>query len=140
MATLVLDASFVASLILVERHSQYAAEVFNDLATEPRIATSLLDWEISNILRTYRRRGELDAGGSAAAFDAYRAFDIRPEAPPDRSTLDRIGQLADNHALSAYDAGYLELSLRFGGQLATLDRNLARAAIAAGVHVHSPFA
>ncbi len=41
--------------------------------------------------------------------------------------------LARRHGLSSYDASYLELALRTGVPLATLDTDLARAARKAGV-------
>ena len=41
--------------------------------------------------------------------------------------------LADKHGLSVYDATYLWLALDIGADLATLDRDLARAAAAEGV-------
>ena len=41
--------------------------------------------------------------------------------------------LADKHGLSVYDATYLWLALDIGAELATLDRDLARAAAAEGV-------
>ena len=43
--------------------------------------------------------------------------------------------LARRYKLSAYDAAYLELALRTGLQLATLDADLARAAATAGVPI-----
>ena len=42
-------------------------------------------------------------------------------------------QLARRHKLSAYDAAYLELALRTGLPLATLDEKLLKAARKAGV-------
>jgi predicted nucleic acid-binding protein len=44
-------------------------------------------------------------------------------------------RLADQHGLSVYDAAYLELAIDVDGELATLDRALARAAAAEGVDV-----
>lgn len=44
-------------------------------------------------------------------------------------------RLARTHGLSVYDARYLELALRDGRALATLDRGLARAAAAEGIVV-----
>lgn len=41
--------------------------------------------------------------------------------------------LADRHQLSVYDAAYLWLAIDVDGELATLDRQLARAAAAEGV-------
>ena len=55
----------------------------------------------------------------------------------DRATAERaLGDtlnLARSYKLSAYDAAYLELALRTGVPLATLDANLAKAATTAGV-------
>jgi predicted nucleic acid-binding protein len=41
--------------------------------------------------------------------------------------------LARNHRLTPYDAAYLELALRLSAPLATLDKDLRRAAERAGV-------
>jgi predicted nucleic acid-binding protein len=46
--------------------------------------------------------------------------------------------LARTHNLSAYDAAYLELALRRGLSLASLDANLKTAAKAAGVAEYKP--
>ncbi|GDX94751.1 hypothetical protein LBMAG47_04150 [Planctomycetia bacterium] len=46
--------------------------------------------------------------------------------------------LARSHRLSVYDATYLELALRHGLPLATLDARLAAAATAAGVPASKP--
>ena len=41
--------------------------------------------------------------------------------------------LAERHRLSVYDASYLWLAIDVDGELATHDRDLARAALAEGV-------
>ena len=46
--------------------------------------------------------------------------------------------LARRYHLSAYDASYLELALRTGQPLATLDSDLAKAARKAGVKRFAP--
>jgi predicted nucleic acid-binding protein len=61
------------------------------------------------------------------------------QAPPS-GEMDRLGQLADRHGLSAYDAAFLDLALVEGAALATLDRDLARAGVAEGLTVLSPYA
>jgi predicted nucleic acid-binding protein len=48
-------------------------------------------------------------------------------------TANSVLALAETHGLSSYDAAYLELALRTGLPLATLDADLAHAARAAGV-------
>ena len=45
--------------------------------------------------------------------------------------------LARDHGLSAYDAAYLELSVRYNTPLATLDRKLRKAGRSAGVKLYA---
>jgi predicted nucleic acid-binding protein len=46
--------------------------------------------------------------------------------------------LAQQHGLSTYDAAYLELALRRGVPVATLDRQLCAASRATGVKLRLP--
>jgi predicted nucleic acid-binding protein len=50
------------------------------------------------------------------------------ESPSDPPQWPAILALAEKHRLTAYDAAYLELALRTGLQLATLDGDLRKAA------------
>ncbi len=49
-----------------------------------------------------------------------------------------VHRLAVAHSLTAYDAAYLELAVRHGRPLATLDGSLRAAAKAEGMGVFSP--
>jgi predicted nucleic acid-binding protein len=50
-----------------------------------------------------------------------------------RGALGRVSDLAEKHALSVYDAAYLELATRRGLPLASCDADLNRAAKRCGV-------
>jgi predicted nucleic acid-binding protein len=78
----------------------------------------------------------LDADAAAGILD--RLFAVGFETA-DRGLAGLHGsiRLADVHGLTVYDAAYLDLALDVDGQLATLDRALARAATAEGVEVVS---
>ena len=54
-------------------------------------------------------------------------------ARPARDTIRIALLLAERHHLSVYDATYLSLAIDVDGELATFDRDLARAARAEGV-------
>ncbi len=136
----VIDASFAASLLLEEEHSAFSSRALRETQGAPRLATGLLPWEMANILRTKRRRGVLTADQCKGVFEAFLALEIALEGPPGSAVVGPLGDLADQYALSAYDAGYLELALRPGNRLATLDDALAKAGVAAGLAVLSPFA
>lgn len=60
---------------------------------------------------------------------------ISPDHDDAVSSIARTCQLARAHGLTAYDASYLELSLRHQACLATFDRKLADAARASGIAV-----
>lgn len=92
-------------------------------------------WEVANVLAITHRRGRLEAGLLPALLAQWEAISILPdEAAPVAHWAEVIG-LANIHALSVYDAAYLELSFRLDLPLATLDKALRRAAQAEGVAV-----
>ena len=61
------------------------------------------------------------------------ALPIDIDTTPLPALCNRLLPLAKAHALSIYDAAYLELAMRQGLAMATLDESLARAAQACGV-------
>jgi predicted nucleic acid-binding protein len=60
---------------------------------------------------------------------------MRIEVDRSLSVFDDVVPLCRAHALTSYDAAYLELSLRLGEPLATLDEGLRNAAIKLGVEL-----
>lgn len=84
--------------------------------------------EVANSLQhaVHRRRIDATARDRALADLSELRIAIDPETTLQawRTTL----KLAERHDLTAYDASYLELAQRRGLPLATLDRDLRRAA------------
>jgi len=70
----------------------------------------------------------------------YSMLPIRTDTFLDTETVWRWQSLAQEYTLSAYDAAYLELALRRGLGLATLDQRLSMAARRAGIKVIRPYA
>jgi predicted nucleic acid-binding protein len=56
------------------------------------------------------------------------SLSIVQDAQPIRNNIRSVLPLARAHRLTSYDAAYLELSIRHGAPLATLDGNLRKAA------------
>lgn len=85
--------------------------------------------EVANALLRSARIPAMDASARLA-----RLYDTGIEvADRGLSGLQGAIELADRHGLSVYDAIYLDLALDVEAELATLDRDLARAAAAEGV-------
>jgi predicted nucleic acid-binding protein len=56
----------------------------------------------------------------------------------DPASYDGVFSLADRHGLTVYDAAYLDLALREGLPLASLDHALCQAADNSGVAMFQP--
>lgn len=96
-------------------------------------APAMWPLEIANALLVAVRRKRLTAADATRYVELLAALEVEIEAPHSLSSLGALTALAQAHGLSAYDASYLELALRRGLPLATVDGGLARAASAAGV-------
>ena len=137
--SLVIDSSFMVALVVREEHSAFAHARLKDLASEPRVAPALIVWESANVLWRKMRRAEISGVQRREMLEALQDFRTELEVPTPATVL-ALSAFADLHHLTAYDAAYLEMALRLGAPLATLDKPLTQAAKAEGLVVLSPFA
>ena len=91
--------------------------------------------ELGNVLAGAERRGRIGATGIARCLGLLGRLPIVTDRHSEERALREILELARREYLTAWDAAYLELAMRRGLPLATLDRSLARAARRAGVEV-----
>jgi predicted nucleic acid-binding protein len=126
----VVDASVAACWLMPDERHPFANAAFARIASDPAIAPVLWRFELRNLLMVNERRGRLDAAKTARALRLLRALPITIDSAEDEDTL---MELARQHRLTVYDAAYLELALRRGLPLATLDTALANAAGAEAV-------
>ncbi len=93
---------------------------------------SLWHLELANVLLGAQRRGRIDKAGAERFLTLLGFYDIEVDAETTTSAWTRTLALAERYNLTAYDAAYLELTLRRGLPLATLDQDLAQALRSAG--------
>ena len=88
--------------------------------------------ELGNVLLHAQRKGRIDKAGIEKFLSTLDVYDI--EVDPETMTVawSRTLALAESFGLSVYDAAYLELALRRGLPLASLDDSLRRAMQKAG--------
>jgi predicted nucleic acid-binding protein len=91
--------------------------------------------EVANVLLLKVRHKKLPEKELDAVLADISKLKIAVDGRTDEFAWTMTLRLAEKHGLSAYDAAYLELALRRGLALATLDKELARAAIAERVMV-----
>lgn len=131
---LVVDASVVLAWLLPDERSEQAQRIVEALAHEPAQAPGLLGLEVANALTQAGRRARIPLALQRELLDAYLALPIAFDAT-DAGAIARCADLARRHALSAYDAAYLELAARRRLALATFDTALARAARKEGIAI-----
>src|SRR5512134_778431 len=130
--TFVLDASTTAAWCFPDEINPAGDQAFDLLDQEDAVVPALWWVEIRNILIVGERRGRIDATESARFLSGLDQLPIHIDREP---VGDVVTALARKHALSVYDAVYLELASRLASPIATLDRTLAAAAHASGVPV-----
>ena len=123
------------------------AWVFERLdAEEAALANHLLDvflehevwvpplWytEVANALLVAERREVITQATSHNFLEHLSRLPLKTDERSGLSRQETVLQLAREHQLSAYDATYLELTLRLQATLATFDRKLALATKQAG--------
>ncbi len=132
MSAPVLDGSIAVAWVLADETSTVATAALERVTATGGVAPVLWWAEVRNALVVAERRGRIAPADTETALAALDALHIRLDHAPDSAAVLR---LARAHELSAYDAIYLELAMREGRILATIDRKLARAAGAMGTEV-----
>ena len=130
MSDLAIDASIAAAWLFDDESDQRADDALSAVSASGGIVPQHWHFEVRNALLVGERRGRIAPEQVAERLDGLSRIPLRTDAEPD---LDAAMSLARAHNLSFYDAVYLELALRRGAALATLDGRLARAAADEGV-------
>ncbi len=130
----ILDASITAAWALPDETSSLADRMLTKAQREGAVAPPLWWYEVRNILVTAERRKRITATDADAFLHHLAQLPVQISALGDGQAILR---LARAHRLSVYDAAYVELALREQLPLATLDRDLARAAASERVKVLS---
>ena len=89
--------------------------------------------EVANVIARAEAKGLVTEARSGIFLEMLADMDIDVDMATWAHALTDTLQLARRYKLSSYDASYLELALRLGRPLATLDEDLQKAAKKAGV-------
>lgn len=111
----------------------YAGKVLDAMKQDNALVPATWGLEVSNVIARAEAKGLVTEARSGAFLEMLEGVDIDVDAATFAHALSDTLQLARRYKLSAYDASYLELALRQGLPLATLDDDLQKAAKKAGV-------
>lgn len=131
-----LDASVALAWAFPDEGSDYADAVLVSLEGETILVPCLWAVEVTNGLAVGERRKRLREAEIRRFLALLEGLPILQDVQSPGDAVKGILPLAREYGLSAYDATYLELAVRRGVPVATLDTGLRRAARAAGVSVY----
>jgi predicted nucleic acid-binding protein len=133
----VLDGSVTMVWGFEDEDDAYATAILDQLPDLQAYVPTLWPLEVANTLIVGERRRRTTPADAARFLAILGTFPIAIDAETaSRAWVDTI-HLARAHHLSAYDAAYLELAIRRGLPLATLDGRLKAAATTVGVTLYS---
>jgi predicted nucleic acid-binding protein len=134
MRRLVIDGSVAVNWFLEDERSEYAREVRARIP-DAELVSVPSHWmlEVVNALLMAERRKRIAPAAVSHAAGILRQLPIRTDSETDPQAGRQTLELARQHTLSIYDAAYLELALRLGACLASLDQSLNAAAKKRGV-------
>jgi predicted nucleic acid-binding protein len=124
----VVDNSIVMTWCFQDEMVPYAETVLDSLAEAVAVVPAIWPLEVINVLLVAERNGRLHEADSVRFVSLIGQLPIMVDRSwPERLMRDllAIGRI---HNLSSYDTAYLELAMRQGLPIATLDKRLHQAA------------
>jgi len=128
----VLDASIAACWAFPDEQDPRANAALTRIRIEDALVPSLWWFEVRNILVVNERRKRITEASTNSFLRELERLRIRMDREPEEAAVLR---LARAHRLCAHHAAYLELALREATPVATLDTELAAAAVAEGAEL-----
>lgn len=134
----VLDASVAVAWCFDDETTPFTEGVLNLFSRGSEALTpSVWPLEVANALLMAERRGRLSMAQVTALLNRISKLPIAVEPGSTTLAFGQILSVARHEQLTEYDAAYVELALRAGLPLATLDNKLRQAAQAAGIRLIS---
>ncbi|MBT3256959.1 MAG: type II toxin-antitoxin system VapC family toxin [Deltaproteobacteria bacterium] len=127
-ADFVIDNSVVMTWCFKDETSQYADHILDRFEDSTGFVPAIWPLEICNVLLVAERKKRMGEAGSARFMALLAELPIIVEQEPPERMIKENFALARKHKLSSYDASYLDLAMRKGLPIATLDKNLLAAA------------
>jgi predicted nucleic acid-binding protein len=126
---IVLDASVAVAWCFEDEKSHFTEGVLDLLSAGTEVLTpAIWPFEVANALLVAERRKRITIAQVTALLRRIAELPISVEPIEAGRAFEQILAVARQQNLTEYDAAYLELALRTGLPLATLDGNVKQAA------------
>lgn len=125
----VLDCSITMAWLFEDESTELSEQLLSQLGDECiALVPALWFWEVSNVLLVAQRRKRVTRAQAVGFLEMLKALPIKIDPKAANQSHEATFELASELQLSSYDAAYLELALRRQLPIATLDKQLIRAA------------
>ena len=131
----VIDNSVVMTWCFKDEASQYADFILDSLEHFTAIVPSIWPLEVGNVLLVAERKKRLSRADITRFIALLFELPITVDQEPPERMIKEIFALAREHKLSTYDASYLDLAMKKGIPIATLDNHLITAAKRSNVSI-----
>jgi len=133
---LVLDASVTLAWCFPEESTAYTEGVLDLLANGAEAAApAIWPFEVANALLVAERRKRITTAQVTSMLQRIASLPISVDSIQVHRAFGQILAVAREEKLTEYDAAYLELAMREGLPLATLDGQLKQGARSSGVEL-----
>jgi len=131
----VVDNSIVMTWCFKDEADPYADAVLKSLTGNEAIVPAIWPLEVVNVLVVAERRNRLLESDSIRFLSLLSQLPIYVERTWPEKMMTQLLALGRDNSLSSYDAAYLELAMRQGLSIATLDSKLLAAANQVGAPI-----
>ena len=107
---IVVDASITLAWSIPQEQDALALKALGYVEHTGAVAPVLWRYEVANLLSTLRRRKEITPDDCDTISSALEALRIRLIPPDDARWMSTVTAVAEQFALTAYDAAYLALA------------------------------
>lgn len=133
--TLIIDCSITMAWCFADEATKETARIQDRLVSEAALVPVHWPLEVANVLVMAERRKRISTADATQFVSLLGDLDIQVDEEVPVRAFDHVLPLSRGHALTSYDAAYIELAIRRRLPLASLDDDLRRVAIRLGVQV-----
>lgn len=131
----IIDCSVTMAWCFASEATSSTSKIQERLDKEVALVPAHWFLEVTNVLAMAERRKRITAAQATTFLSFLETMDIEVDAEGPGRAFAHVLPLCRSQGLTAYDAAYLELALRRGVPIASLDDDLRASAKALGVDV-----
>ena len=128
MEHFVVDNSVVMSWCFKDETNEYADRILDRLSETTAVVPSIWPLEVVNVLLAAERKNRLSESDSIRFLALLSQLPVIVDDERPERLMNELLALARTSNLSSYDASYLNLAMRNGLSIATLDNRIIEAA------------